>query len=346
MRIIHTYYPILKQKIDKDTLIQMSLSCLLAKKHYLSVELYCDEETAQIVRKIGLPYNKIHTNLFVGLNTKMFVVPKMLVYMDQKEPYIHIDLDTFVFDLHNIDFTQRIYGTYMEGSHKMINLYDSDIPFYKTYIKNTFEIQDKLEKKFTKHIKFFDIFNMSFFGGHQYEIISNATKYCMKIYEDNREYFEQDYYRNVVLEQLFISSAIRMITEEDPKYKPLLTGPVEYQIKFEFLFPYSPTFIDFEKEWFNYPFKIRSMDKIIEIKNEYDLFTNIDYDFNGFLHLNGYKEFQPLLFMLLHKMIFKFSEGPRIYRKINEIFPEKKEYNNLLNKYENFIKNKFNNNVF
>lgn len=279
MKIVHTFIPS-NHDITEEMLDMMLLSVLLVKQYYNNVVLYTNDEICEIVKNYKIPYTEINTEVLNGVNVKTFSIPKLMVYSVQNEPYIHIDLDTFIFD--KIDFHNRYttYSTFMEGMDVISNFnaptfYNALKGFYKTYIKNSYFISDKLDNEFVRNISYNQIPNMSVFGGHKHELIKESSRYCLKIYNDNIDFFDSDYYNACVIEQLFIPSAMRMISGENQHIT--------------FLFKGNPNIFNFSNEFLEYPYNVNSNGDIMYFNDKVDLMSKIDYNFNGFLHLNGYK---------------------------------------------------------
>ena len=336
MKIIHTYIPAGGANLDKTLIYYLTLSVLLAKRHYHNIVLYTNDEIGTLIKKIGIPYTEINTELLNGVNLKTFSIPKMMVYAVQDEPFIHIDLDTFIYDKINFGI-QNIYSTYQEGSEKMIGYNKSDVSFYNTYVKNAFLIQKNLPPEFTKHVKFSEIMNMSVFGGHKYELIAEASKYCLGIYEQEKDFFDTEYYNACIIEQLFVTSAIRMLLEDENEGVKHETSKSE----FNFLFKTNPTVINFKDDRdLDYPFEIVSVDEMKEINNEHDLFRNSLYEFGGFMHLCGYKGFDKLMFFIREKILFDFIPGGKYLSKIDKYFPEELPVDILHKKYLTHLSDK------
>jgi hypothetical protein len=316
MKIIHTFLPV-NNEFNKETALQMALSCLLAKRHYNYVFLYTNKKIAEKVKQLGIPYNVIDTEVLEGMESKTFSIPKLAVYAVQKEPYIHIDLDTFLFNRIEFDKVHYIYSTFAEGSKYMINFEDPDKGFYETYMKNSFLLQPKLPMDFVMHVSFKNIPNMSVFGGFEWELIAEASRYCLDLYKEHKDFFDSSFYNACIIEQLFIPSAIRKIIHE----KGLDRGEKQ-DPEFNFLFKENPTIIDFgDKELMTYPYIIKSNSEEWTIKNDQELFDSIGYRFNGFLHLSGYKVLDRILFLIREKLIYE-ENGIYILNKITLMFDE------------------------
>lgn len=324
MKIIHTFLPVLYKDIPKHIIYLMTASMLLAKKYYEKVVLYTDEKTAKIVREIGLPYDEINDTLLNTIKVGTFSIPKMLVYKEQKEPYIHIDLDSFLYETIPFDDKISIYSTFDEGRKLMINTDHGSLGFYNTYIKYTYEILDKLPKDFVKKIDFTEIPNMSIFGGYNYNLIADATSYCLDIYNKNSSFFDGKFYNACIIEQLFIPTAIKLLNNEN-------------DYKFNYLFKGIPNSIEFPQENCEYPFIINSSSNIISFENDFDLYVNYNYNYNGYLHLCGFKNFEKMLYML-RTLILLDLDGEPYLNKINELFVEKFDYEKDNKHYEEMKK--------
>ena len=246
----------------------MSLSLLLAKRHYGYVVLYTNQEVGDIVKKIGLPYDEINTDVLKDVNVKTFSVPKLVVYSQQTEPYIHIDLDTFIFKKIFFNDFENIYSTFAEGSGDILNFERTNTSFYTTYVKRSFEIQSKLPEEFLKYVKFNNVPNMSVFGGHNFELIKESSKYCLELYQNHTDFFDSNYYNACIIEQLFIPAAMRMIKGDHNLEN------------FKFLFEYNPTYIEFSKgkDW-DFPFGIRCGENLSMIDDYQNLFKKVNLQF-------------------------------------------------------------------
>ena len=336
MKIVHTYVPTENGgNLNRYTMYCMLLSALLAKKHHKHVFLYTNKEIEKIVKKIGIPYNVIDTEVLDGIDVKTFSIPKLIVYTKQTQPYLHIDLDSFIYQPIEIKLVDKIHSSFAEGSGDTLSFEMNNSVFFKTYLKGAFEIQDKLPEEFLKYVKFQNIPNMSIFGGHSWELIAEATEYCLKIYNENKEFFDSNYYNACIIEQLFIPAAIRMILDRDSEE---ITMDKDI---FNFIFDKNPTVLEFLDEKWDYPFIIESNTDVLKIDTQNDLFRNLNYNFNGFLHLNGYKTFDEVIFMIRQRIIDEF-EGIHYIHKIDKLFTEDTKTDNLFDSYCDYLRTKLN----
>ncbi len=68
----------------------MAVSCLLLKKHYGSVTLYCNGSVKEIVSELKIPYDEIvvipdFMQEYKGCN--LWALPKIYTYSQQKTPF-------------------------------------------------------------------------------------------------------------------------------------------------------------------------------------------------------------------------------------------------------------------
>jgi len=309
MKIVHTYIQTGNSgPLNKNMFYLMSLSLLLAKRHYGYVVLYTNQEVGDIVKKIGLPYDEINTDVLKDVNVKTFSVPKLVVYSQQTEPYIHIDLDTFIF--------KKIFFNDFEKTNTS---------FYTTYVKRSFEIQSKLPEEFLKYVKFNNVPNMSVFGGHNFELIKESSKYCLELYQNHTDFFDSNYYNACIIEQLFIPAAMRMIKGDHNLEN------------FKFLFEHNPTYIEFSKgkDW-DFPFGIRSGEDLTMVDDYHNLFKRVMFDFNGFLHLNGYKNFEEIIFLIKERIIEDFN-GLNYIAIIDNMFPKQTKSDEISLMYYKYL---------
>jgi hypothetical protein len=308
MKIIHTYFQIngyMKQSICS----MMTLSALLAKKNYGNIHLYCDESTADLVKKIGIPYDSIDTNILKNFNGKTFSIPKLLTFAAQTEPYIHIDFDTFIFD--KIDFekyTGRTIYAHKDYSIQTGVGYISLFGFYKTYLNTLYEARDILGKGILENIDVTHIPNMCIFGSFNYELVSKACNEIIDIYENNKEFWDMEFYNACVLEQLLIPTVMKKI---DPEY--MTDGYNYYYLKEHNIF-------DIDEE--NYDdldiIKFSMGNNVFEYKKSEKTLKLGDRKISGWIHLNGYKVYDIFDKMVEYLLVKEFKDGTQYMNKICE----------------------------
>lgn len=112
MNVVQTYYSYANDENPiKDTAgflsadmnwKSMALSCLLLKKHYGKVTLYCNRKVRHlIIDQFKIPYDVVveipeFMKIYEGCN--LWALPKIYTYSLQTEPFIHVDCDWFMFE--------------------------------------------------------------------------------------------------------------------------------------------------------------------------------------------------------------------------------------------------------
>jgi hypothetical protein len=330
MVAIHTYAPCGDgDNIDKKLVYNMLLSALLANVFFDGIKLYTTKKVKEIVEHIGIPYLEIITEPFDDYNYKTFSIPKLITFSQLNQPFIHIDLDTHIY---NID-QQELYSKDIFYSYPDMPVSSGDYhpveKLYNTYLTNLYKIGDKLPTDLKEKITLFDIPNFCIFGGMDYKLINNAANYCLEIYKTNMEFFDSNYYNACVIEQLLIPSAIKLLSDKIPKDHIYL-----FDVKDKLIIkPGNDEFINS-----TYPLTINFNGKKRIIENENQLFDMVNYDFDKIIHFNGYKEMEQMLFLTKEMIIQRFN-GYKYILKINSLFPEKNEFDNISKRYYTTLKN-------
>ncbi len=201
MKIIHSFWtkPFVSDKkyfhsntggwlSRKHFYMSWALSCLQLKTFYDEVELVTDVLGKKIlVDLMGLPYSKVTLELEEINNypTELWALGKIKAYQIQKEPFIHIDADAFIWKR----FSQTI-----ESAPLISQSIEIDIPFYK-------ETYDKLKESFTfipdsilkdRAInREFKAINAGVLGANDLEFIRIYTANCFKFIEQNSSHFDK-----------------------------------------------------------------------------------------------------------------------------------------------------------
>ncbi len=125
MKIIQSYWSLPSTTHDKDeygrynggflsakyNYMSWALSMLTLKRHYKKVELITDEAGKSLLMDtLHLPYNKVTVCLdeLNHYHPKLWALGKVKAYQMQKEPFLHIDGDIYIWDkLGNASFHKK-----------------------------------------------------------------------------------------------------------------------------------------------------------------------------------------------------------------------------------------------
>lgn len=323
MKAVHTYVPSREGfEFNKYVAHNMLLSVLYAQIHYDGIELYTNSETAKIVEEIGIPYDKIITEPFEEFESNTFSIPKILTYSLQEEEYVHLDIDTFV--VSKIDCPGSVKFFY---AHPDISMGDGEnfqfgINMYQTYLKNTFEIKDRIPEDIKKHINFNDIPNMNVFGVRDYETTSKAANFCLKFYQENKEFFDSDFYNACIIEQLLMPAAIKHFYNDYYKNHYLLNSENVFRIQHKTK----------DANRVTYPLEIFFENTRLLISEEPFLYQFVKYDYRTIVHLGGFKNLDVIQFLVKETINERFNRLDLI-KKINKIFTEKTPADNISERY-------------
>lgn len=193
MKIIQTFYPA-EQNIGlsyKSSYVSAefhwmawALSCYTLSKFY-DVELYTNEEGKRIlIDTLKLPYAKVYTYLdhYEPLHLDLWAMPKVYTYSLQKEPFIHVDGDIFIWQKFSEEFLnsglvaqhkEKDSGKYYETIYNLMIEKDFDIPYY---LKEQYAIDGEI----IAH-------NAGIIGGRDIAFIQKYTKLAFDLLERNRD---------------------------------------------------------------------------------------------------------------------------------------------------------------
>lgn len=335
MKSIHTYVNLVENAtIDKKNLYHMLLSTLLSNVFFKETTLYCTKKIKEIVEYVGIPYKEIITEPFDNYDSGTFSIPKLITYSLQQEPFIHIDLDSHFYHIDNDKLKELdIFYSYPDMVMGEKSQFEDIEKIHNTYLKGIYTISDKIPKELKDNILLTEIPNFCVFGGKNYKLISDASLYCLDFYRENKEFFDSDYYNACIIEQLLVPSAIRMLSDDkEHNYTYLYEIEDKFMINME-----SKSFTGLE-----YPYEIQMNQRHKVIRNENELYSLANYDFNKMIHFNGYKQMEIVMFIVREMITHRFN-GYKYINRINEIYPEIYEFEKIGYRYYTQLNEKINN---
>lgn len=288
MRVIHTWKNT-DNTLPKTVAYGQMLSALLAKKHYGNVHLYTTERLAKIVREMGVPYDSINTTLLENDEPiDCFSIPKIKVFQDQTEEFLHIDLDTYIYD--KIDFTQ--YESPAVFSHPDFGVRDIHMPFdfiasgllnkYRHPVIDWQEEEKDCDSVFSyimafyigpfikfidshpldliKHINFSSIPNMNIVHIKQQGIedFRNSCKEALSHYYKHKEEIDKLRWGACYVEQFYLHAMMMALNKE---YRHACTG---YEQPKNCVFPILP---------------FRDVDTVDQALQSAEILTKVDNDY-------------------------------------------------------------------
>tara|TARA_Y100001958_G_C21230703_1_gene556419 strand:- start:318 stop:1322 length:1005 start_codon:yes stop_codon:yes gene_type:complete len=322
MKIVHSWLQMDSNHHQDKFFYQMTLlSILAAKKSFGNIHLYTNEEGKNHFEKFNFPYDSISTEL-EGMDVERggFAMGKLKTYTLQKEPFIHIDHDTFLFEGRHLPPSYRFYFGFpdLQQPFEM----KSWLAINETYFQTYQEFSDLFEKEFYWKTNFDVIPNASIFGGTDTETISQVYNVLLELYFNNKERFNSNKFSSCLLEQFLFFPIAELLNEDvvcnnrwinDNSYiwsqdVPLTMyhGDVRIHGKHIFKIPReTKNIMGYETK--NYDPKVRVL---------------IDNWFGGFLHLAHLRDDVTIRWVMLEKLK-KYYDAEKYLNRIDEIFPKK-----------------------
>lgn len=216
MNAIQTYFPqrhIMDTKEELKTLLKFSLlSSYLANKHYGKVSLYTNDEMSKIFGKFIPFYNEINTDVLESNshnfknNPEYYAVPKLYVFSKMSSPFIHLDLDTFIFENPTkllIEEPKFFVGHLDFGFTE--EMYLREISAYELYYKQILDnvkTNNIWDESITDNIAFKRIINANIIGGFDHNTISKGYQKIIDNFEQNKEFYKHQKFVSLFLEQM------------------------------------------------------------------------------------------------------------------------------------------------
>ena len=248
MKVIHTYVDD-HTIIWKELLYVQYLSAILAKKHYGNISFYGDTKVCQQLKILGLPYDEFNDKFVKKTDVSTFSIPKLKIYKQIKEPFVHIDTDTLLFNkiefetfeedymfshldiwmdnkLDRRDAVEELYEHYIiQKSVKpvtpkiileLIKQQHNYGVMNETYSELFFKLLNKIETKLYDKVNFRAIPNMNVVYVNNYKTFSEACELTLKHYYENKDDIDTHKNGACYIEQLILHSYLRML---DKRYR-------------------------------------------------------------------------------------------------------------------------------
>ena len=248
MKVIHTYIPSNLNSgkdrykiIWKEIMYVQMLSVLLARREQGGIDLFTNEEIKKQIVEIGLPYDTINTEVLEESGSDLFCIPKLRVYNQMKEPFVHIDVDTLIYK--KIDFSK--YDASIVFSHPDLKKpkYDkfddrtkdifSSYPslnevdaFFKsagvTYLNLFYRLTSEHSEFKLNNIRISEVPNMNIIIANDYKKFGEASVLALEHYNKNKEVIGSTKNGECYSEQLMIH--LNLLEISDNYRKDLQNG--------------------------------------------------------------------------------------------------------------------------
>ena len=159
----------------KYALCAMVYSCLSIKKYYSNIELVTDSNGYKLlIENFGLPYSNINVSLNdFNADPNLWALAKVYSYGLQKEPFIHVDNDIFIWAkfpdrIENASLCSQNIETLTLDYQDGLNIINTHIPAKKN-----------IYNEYSDNTNFGTIYavNAGILGGNDLDFINTYSKY-------------------------------------------------------------------------------------------------------------------------------------------------------------------------
>lgn len=241
MKLIQTFVPNKfdlknekhKNIIWKDLMYVQMLSVLLAKREHGEISLYTNNTVKKQILDIGVPYTNIDTDILQDTTSDLFCIPKLRIYREINEPFIHIDTDTLIYN--KIDFSKFnssiVYShpdlrppLHKNGDAKLAEIFDNypslgdSDSFFKSAKITYIDLFNKLTNDHSEfklnNIRVGDVPNMNIVIVNDYKNFNRASQMSLEHYIRNKEVIDNTKNGECYIEQLMIHMNMMEISEK------------------------------------------------------------------------------------------------------------------------------------
>lgn len=236
MKIVQSFVPTNYQQ-DLELylkLTEISVNSIL--NFYNEVVLYTTPEIAKMVRERKIKYTEINTTLFRDINIESgnYAVPKILCYLEQTSPFIHIDYDVvllsklkcsqdFAIGYYDFDFINRTIK--LDELNTLQNYYIED--FKKIHPLLLYEIQRVVDFRLLPNFSIFAVNNVT--------LCKSIFKQTLSFYRENLDIFKNLKHGPSMLEQFLFITYLRYFLNWEIDIQEVLgvfsndvINPIEY----------------------------------------------------------------------------------------------------------------------
>jgi hypothetical protein len=158
------------------------LSVMKAKEYFDKVILYTDTEGAKLLSKIDLPFDELNITLDnLDLDTELWVIPKIITYSLQTEPFLHIDYDLF------------FWSNPPQGYLDKPLLCESKVglEFYRNVVVDFIQNGDNVPTDIANYTEDLYVAGAGLYGGNNHQLLSNSAKAILELVKTNSNYFSK-----------------------------------------------------------------------------------------------------------------------------------------------------------
>lgn len=309
MKIVYSYIPydyFEGKKMPIELCLITYLSVLRARRLYKEVVLYTNEEIKEQMYELEIPFTSIDSKVLANEKAKCPSIPKLKTYIAQTEPYMHIDLDTILYEKPIYNKTIPIQFAHLDLVANNICGISHYKGIHEAYILPFF---DDVLPEWYGDVNMESIPNMNIVIANNPQMFADCVKGALGLYHLNKEYFDAQYYRFCTIEQLAIYAEL---IKKHPEYHNLSMDRAHVMHENEACvvtnnkFPFIMMLNNFNKRSIHF----HQIDDIKKVKND---------NFGGYLHLCGSMKTESVIqAIIIQDLITNFSSAP--LKKLDKYF--------------------------
>ena len=225
MKVVHSHVDRLNV-LWKELTYSQFLSAILAKRHYGNISFYSTPELVNQVKELGMPYDEFNSELLSLEDSDTWSIPKLKVYKDQQQPFLHIDNDTFIFNKIDFNSYNRPYlfshpdlgitgikgnlptlfnsvVNSLNGKHKGTPSFYKDLN--NTYVRLFLKLIEENSEDIISNFDLGTIPNMNIVYVENNDKFSKATDMALAHYYNNKEVIDKEEYGNLPILSKYIA---------------------------------------------------------------------------------------------------------------------------------------------
>jgi hypothetical protein len=207
MKIIYSYINVHNPSyIPLDTFLIGLHSASKSANLYGNAYFFTSKEVIKKIKNLKLPFTNL-IEISKDYNANIDIIPKLITYTLQKEPYIHLDMDLILNEKLNIENTLPVQFAHKDveknWSLSLVNDYN------KCYFEPAKYFNEKYGLGFNYSLKFCEIPNMGIVCVNDVDLFNKCTNDALNLYYENKNIFDNNFSWNVYLEQAIIHKKLK-----------------------------------------------------------------------------------------------------------------------------------------
>lgn len=207
MKIVYSYINVHDENyIPLDTFLIGIYSAIKSNAVYGNSHLYTSKSVIEKIKNLDLPFTNI-IEFSNHINTKVDIIPKLITYTLQREPYIHLDLDLIINKQLDVSDNLPVQFAHVDVEKNWPLSLVND--YMKCYFEPAKYFNQKYGLGFNHTLKLNEVPNMGIIYVNDVDLFTKCTNQALDLYYENKEMFDYNVSWNVYLEQATIHKKLK-----------------------------------------------------------------------------------------------------------------------------------------